>query len=174
MLFGREREQNINNLFKPDLPSSAVLIRDLGRKSGLKLLHLLAVGRAENVFKGLAAHITSDSSDRLRQRDILGTDLHTVLRVSAVTDASFLHQRAQARGLIELTRGMVVEEAHLCKNLRPHKLFLLAGLWTGLHTASTCHTCRQRIHDLLLLLADLRTRALVPAAVSIDPSVNFF
>src|SRR4051812_46727873 len=64
---------------------------------------------SKEICKCLLHHFAINVRDRSGERNVLGTDLNAVLRVSAFMDAAIAHQRLQALVFDHFSRGMHVE-----------------------------------------------------------------
>ena len=68
--------------------------------------------------------LPSDGRDRLRERDLLGTDFDTVLRVAAIADAAGFHQHVEPIGLERLACFVIVEVARLADRRRADEIII--------------------------------------------------
>src|SRR5690349_4308331 len=57
---------------------------------------------SEDVLEPLDRRLTPDLPDRVRQRNLLRTHLHAVLRVATVRDAAGSHERVEPLGAVQL------------------------------------------------------------------------
>src|SRR5436853_2831564 len=80
-----------------------------------------------------------DRCYRIRQRYALRADLHAVLRVSAVRNASVIHDRFEPHILLQRSGGMLVKQPHLIKRRCADELRSGVYLRAGFKTAAASH-----------------------------------
>ena len=68
---------------------------------------------------------TAGFGDRRCERDFLGTDSDTVLRIAALLNPAGRGERIQTLGLLHLACGMRVEEDRLAYRMRTYEAFVV-------------------------------------------------
>ena len=126
----------------------------------------------QEVFGFLDEDVAAYVGDGVGERELLGADLDTVLRESALLHTAIAGEGAEAFFLEDFAGGVVVEELDLCDGGRADKACLLSELRTNLHAAGAGNAVGEGIADFLLLREDTRAGAEVVGAIDGNPGLN--
>ena len=80
------------------------------------------VGEGEEVAEGTGSHLAPHEGNGFCQGDVFGADAEAILCIAALGNATALHERTEALRGLHGTGGVGIEEAHLGKRCRAHKL----------------------------------------------------
>src|SRR6185369_2285333 len=99
----------------------------------------------EDVADGLLHYGSAYLRNRARQRDVLWTNLHAILRVAAFLDSSVAHEGPEAFRFQCRTGWVGVEEPNLRDRSCTNKAGVLVELGTDLHATAARNTPRQGV-----------------------------
>src|ERR1700722_4971815 len=131
-----------------------------------------AVSTPEKIPQSLLHHRSAHLGNGPRQRNVLGANLHAILRIPAFLNAAIAHQCRQPLPLQLLARRMRIKQPHLRNRRRPHESRIFVELRASLHAASARNAPRKRISLLLLLWRYSRSRPQVIGPVNRNPSLH--
>src|SRR5581483_2237689 len=123
----------------------------------------------EHVPEHLLHYLTSYLSNGAGERNLLGANLDTVLRVAALVNSAVAHQSVQAVALENAARGMCVEQPHLRDYGGAHETRSFVKLRAGFHAAGAGDAAGEGIRMFLLRWVDARPRSEVISAVERHP-----
>src|ERR1700738_4009521 len=90
----------------------------------------------EQIAQPLTRHLSAYTSDRACERNLFRTNLHAILRVTAIRNPAITHHRSKPLVLMHLSGGMLAHQVNLPYHSRPHKRRMITHLRARFQTAS--------------------------------------